>query len=50
MWEALQRSYTKEPYQIRRLLTEGAVRAASRRLPVRATTTASIIPCKSMAP
>jgi ParB family chromosome partitioning protein len=26
VWEALQRSYTKEPYQIRRLLTEGAIR------------------------
>jgi len=31
VWEALQRSYTKEPYQIRRLLTEGAVRAADKR-------------------
>jgi ParB family chromosome partitioning protein len=30
-WEALQRSYTKEPYNIRRLLTEGAVRAADKR-------------------
>jgi len=26
VWEALQRSYTKEAYMIRRLLTEGAVR------------------------
>ena len=26
VWEALQRAYNKEPYQIRRLLTEGAVR------------------------
>src|SRR5262249_14298249 len=31
MWEALQRSYTKEPYYIRRLLTEGAVRASDKR-------------------
>ncbi|MGG5889988.1 ParB/RepB/Spo0J family partition protein [Falsiroseomonas sp. HC035] len=31
VWEALQRSYTKEPYQIRRLLTEGAVRASDKR-------------------
>lgn len=30
-WEALQRFYTKEPYQIRRLLTEGAVRASDKR-------------------
>jgi ParB family chromosome partitioning protein len=30
MWEALQRSYTKEPYYIRRLLTEGAVRASDK--------------------
>jgi ParB family chromosome partitioning protein len=29
--EALQRSYTKEPYQIRRLLTEDAVRASDKR-------------------
>jgi ParB family transcriptional regulator, chromosome partitioning protein len=29
--EALQRSYTKEPYYIRRLLTEGAVRASDNR-------------------
>ncbi|MCU4162013.1 ParB/RepB/Spo0J family partition protein [Acidiphilium sp. AL] len=31
VWEALQRSYNKEPYQIRRLLTEGAVRASDKR-------------------
>ena len=31
VWEALQRSYTKEPHQIRRLLTEGAVRASDKR-------------------
>ena len=31
MWEALQRSYTKEPHQIRRMLTEGAVRASDKR-------------------
>ncbi len=30
-WEAIQRSYNKEPYQIRRLLTEGAVRASDKR-------------------
>jgi ParB family chromosome partitioning protein len=30
-WEALQRSHIKEPYQIRRLLTEGAVRASDKR-------------------
>jgi ParB family chromosome partitioning protein len=30
-WNALQRSHTKEPYQIRRLLTEGAVRASDKR-------------------
>jgi ParB family chromosome partitioning protein len=30
-WEALQRSHAKEPYQIRRLLTEGAVRASDKR-------------------
>ena len=30
-WEALQRSHSKEPYQIRRLLTEGAVRASDKR-------------------
>ena len=32
VWEALQRSYTKEPYYIRRLLTEGAVRASDKRV------------------
>ena len=31
VWEALQRSHTKEPYSIRRLLTEGAVRASDKR-------------------
>ena len=31
VWEALQRSYTKEPHQIRRMLTEGAVRASDKR-------------------
>ena len=31
VWEALQRSYAKEPHQIRRLLTEGAVRASDKR-------------------
>ena len=31
VWEAMQRSYNKEPYQIRRLLTEGAVRASDKR-------------------
>ncbi len=31
VWEAVQRSYNKEPYQIRRLLTEGAVRASDKR-------------------
>src|SRR5581483_9270363 len=30
-WEALQRSHAREPYQIRRLLTEGAVRASDKR-------------------
>ncbi len=30
-WEALQRSHTREAYQIRRMLTEGAVRASDRR-------------------
>lgn len=30
-WEALSRSYNKEPYLIRRQLTEGAVRAADKR-------------------
>ncbi len=31
VWEALQRSYSKEPYAIRRMLTEGAVRASDKR-------------------
>lgn len=31
VWEALQHSHTKEPHQIRRLLTEGAVRASDKR-------------------
>jgi ParB family chromosome partitioning protein len=31
VWEALQRSHVKEPYQIRRMLTEGAVRASDKR-------------------
>ena len=31
VWEALQRSYTREPYAIRRMLTEGAVRATDKR-------------------
>src|SRR5438445_182370 len=31
VWEALQRSYTKEPNHIRRLLTEGVVRASDKR-------------------
>lgn len=31
VWEAIQRSYNKEAYQIRRLLTESAVRASDKR-------------------
>ncbi|WP_287995066.1 ParB/RepB/Spo0J family partition protein [Acidiphilium sp.] len=31
VWEAILRSYNKEPYQIRRLLTEGAVRSSDKR-------------------
>jgi len=31
VWEALRRSYTKEPHAIRRSLTEGAVRACDKR-------------------
>lgn len=31
VWEALQRSYSKEPYTIRRMLTEGAIRASNKR-------------------
>jgi len=31
VWEALQRHYTKAPHEIRRMLTEGAVRASDKR-------------------
>jgi ParB family chromosome partitioning protein len=31
VWEALQRSYSQEPYQIRRLLTELTIRASNKR-------------------
>ena len=31
VWEAIQRSYSREPYAIRRMLTEGAVRAREKR-------------------
>jgi len=31
IWEAIQRTYSKEPYQIRRMLTEDAVRACDKR-------------------
>ena len=31
VWETLQRGYGREPYHIRRMLTEGAVRASDRR-------------------
>ena len=31
VWDAIQRSYTKEPYQIRRMLTERTVRASDKR-------------------
>ncbi len=31
VWDALQRSYSQEPYQIRRMLTERTVRAADKR-------------------
>ena len=31
MWDVLQRSHNKEPFYIRRLLTEGAVRASDKR-------------------
>jgi ParB family chromosome partitioning protein len=31
VWEALQRSHNKEPYYVRRLLTEGAIRASDKR-------------------
>ena len=30
-WEALQRHYSRQPYEIRRMLTEGAVRASDKR-------------------
>ena len=32
MWEAIQHSYNKEPYQIRRMLTENTVRVADKRV------------------
>jgi ParB family transcriptional regulator, chromosome partitioning protein len=32
VWESLQRSYSQEPYQIRRMLTERTVRASDRRV------------------
>ncbi len=31
VWEAIQRGYNKEPHQIRRMLTEGSVRATDKR-------------------
>ena len=31
VWEALRQHYSKQPYEIRRMLTEGAVRASDRR-------------------
>ena len=31
VWEALKRHYSKQPYEIRRMLTEGAVRASDKR-------------------
>lgn len=31
VWDAVQRSHNKEPYQLRRVLTEGAVRASDKR-------------------
>ncbi|TVV72761.1 ParB/RepB/Spo0J family partition protein [Sphingomonas solaris] len=31
VWDALQRGYARQPYEIRRMLTEGAVRASDRR-------------------
>jgi hypothetical protein len=31
VWEALQRSYSREPYQIRRMLTERTPRASDKR-------------------
>jgi ParB family chromosome partitioning protein len=32
VWDAIQRSYSKEPYQIRRMLTERTVRASDKRV------------------
>ena len=32
VWETLQRSYSQEPYQIRRMLTERTVRASDKRV------------------
>jgi ParB family transcriptional regulator, chromosome partitioning protein len=32
VWEAIQRAYSREPYQIRRMLTENTVRAADKRV------------------
>jgi ParB family transcriptional regulator, chromosome partitioning protein len=32
VWEAIRRSYTREPFYIRRLMTEGAVRASDKRV------------------
>lgn len=32
VWEVLQRSYTKQPYEIRRMLTEDTVRASDKRV------------------
>lgn len=31
VWEAIQHGYTRQPYEIRRMLTEGAVRASDKR-------------------
>ncbi|MCT9000249.1 ParB/RepB/Spo0J family partition protein [Chelativorans intermedius] len=31
VWESIKRTYVKQPYEIRRMLTEGAVRASDRR-------------------
>jgi len=31
VWEALQRHYSRQPYEIRRMMTEGAVRASDKR-------------------
>ena len=31
VWDAIQKSWSKDPYQIRRMLTERAVRASDRR-------------------